>query len=126
MKKGFKVLGITALIGAVAALIPYKVKKDEETGETKAKALLWEGSHTPATELHEREITVNVRPDLSVLKKKAEEVEEKLNSEVELPAVEIETPVIEEDNPFFAAEPPVDAPEIPVVEAPDAPEAPIE
>ena len=40
-----KVLGITA---AVAALTPYEVKKDEETGATTVKALLWGAKYTPA------------------------------------------------------------------------------
>ncbi len=38
MKKFWKVLGITA---AVAALTPYRIYKDEETGEKKIEALLW-------------------------------------------------------------------------------------
>lgn len=38
MKKFLKFLGLTAL---AAALIPYRVEKDEETGEKSYDALLW-------------------------------------------------------------------------------------
>ncbi len=57
IKTVLKVLGAAAV---VAGLTPYKVKKDEETGEIKAKALLWNGSYTPATEENEKNISVNV------------------------------------------------------------------
>lgn len=40
-----KVLGAAA---AVAALTPYKVEKDDETGATTLKALLWGAKYTPA------------------------------------------------------------------------------
>ena len=110
MKAIWKVLGITSLAAAAAALVPYKVKKDEETGETKAKALLWEGSHTPGTEDHEREIVVNVKPDLTPLKQKVDEIKEKVVSESE-PVdidVDLEIPVID-----------------PASEAPETPEVPL-
>ena len=69
MKKGLKVLGITALVGAVAALVPYTVKKDRKTGETKAKALLWNADYTPKTETSDAKVDVgiNLLPDLSNL-----------------------------------------------------------
>ena len=41
MKKFLKVLGAAALI---AGLTPYQVEKNEETGERKVKALLWQVS----------------------------------------------------------------------------------
>lgn len=44
MKKFWKVLGITA---AVAALAPYRINKDEETGEKKVEALLWRATAAP-------------------------------------------------------------------------------
>ena len=44
MKKFWKVLGITA---AVAALTPYRMGKDEETGEKKVEALLWRATAGP-------------------------------------------------------------------------------
>ena len=52
-----KVLGAAA---AVAALIPYKVEKDEETGATTMKALLWKAKHTPATEETGRDIDLTI------------------------------------------------------------------
>ena len=95
MKAIWKVLGITSLAAAAAALVPYKVKKDEETGQTKAKALVWEGRHIPATEEHEREIIVNVKPDLAPLKQKVDEIKEKVGSEAETPDTDFEFPVID-------------------------------
>ena len=41
MKTFWKVL---AGIAALAAVTPYSVEKDEETGETKVKALIWNAS----------------------------------------------------------------------------------
>ena len=44
MKKVLKILGITA---AVAALTPYRIHKDKETGEKKVEALLWRATAAP-------------------------------------------------------------------------------
>ena len=52
-----KVLGAAA---AVAALTPYKVEKDEETGVTNIKALLWGARYTPATGETGRDIDVTL------------------------------------------------------------------
>ena len=52
-----KVLGAAA---AVAALTPYKVEKDEETGATNIMALLWGARYTPATEESGRGIDVTL------------------------------------------------------------------
>ena len=57
MKKLWKVLGIAA---AVAALAPYKVEKDDETGATNIRALLWGARYTPATEQTGRDIDVTL------------------------------------------------------------------
>lgn len=40
MKKFWKVLGITAL---AAALVPYRVEKDDKNGDVTFDALLWQG-----------------------------------------------------------------------------------
>ena len=45
LSRVLKVLGAAA---AVASLIPYEVEKDEETGVTSMKALLWGAKYTPA------------------------------------------------------------------------------
>jgi len=45
MKKLWKALGITAL---AATLIPYRVRKDHETGATTMDALLWQATRRPA------------------------------------------------------------------------------
>ena len=50
-----KALGAAA---AVAALTPYKVERDEETGSTTMKALLWGAKYTPATEESGRNVDV--------------------------------------------------------------------
>lgn len=44
MKKVLKILGITA---AVAALTPYRIHKDKETGEKKVEALPWRATAAP-------------------------------------------------------------------------------
>ena len=50
-----KVLGAAA---AVAALTPYQVEKDEETGVTTLKALLWGAKYSPAAEGTGRDVDV--------------------------------------------------------------------
>ena len=50
-----KVLGAAA---AVAALTPYQVEKDEETGVTSMRALLWGAEYTPATGESNRDLNV--------------------------------------------------------------------
>lgn len=47
MKHGWKILGAAAL---AAALTPYRISKNEETGERKIQALLWEAIRTPKSE----------------------------------------------------------------------------
>ena len=55
ISKVLKVLGAAA---AVAALTPYKVETDEETGVTKIKALLWGAKYTPADDGTGRNVDV--------------------------------------------------------------------
>ena len=55
ISKVLKVLGAAA---AVAALTPYKVERDEETGVTTMKALLWDAKYTPAAEGTGRDVNV--------------------------------------------------------------------
>ena len=58
MKKFWKVLGLGAL---VAGLTPYKVEKDEETGEKSYQALLWRITSAPSQEEGEkRRIDINL------------------------------------------------------------------
>lgn len=47
MKKIWKVLGVAAL---AIGLTPYRVEKDEETGEKKVQALLWQMTRRPIEE----------------------------------------------------------------------------
>lgn len=56
MKTFWKVLGFAAL---VAGLTPYKVNKDEETGENSYQALLWRGSTKPGEGEGKREVLIN-------------------------------------------------------------------
>lgn len=57
MKKFWKFLGITAL---AAALIPYRVNKDDETGDLTLDALLWQGKKSIRD--GEKHINVNFAP----------------------------------------------------------------
>ena len=66
----WKLLGAAA---ALAGLAPYKVNKDEETGEVKVKALLWNATYAPATE--EKDKTVDVHFGLNVPGKEKKEDE---------------------------------------------------
>ena len=52
-----KVLGAAA---AVAALTPYQVEKDEETGVTTMKALLWGVKYTPAAGEAGRDVDITL------------------------------------------------------------------
>lgn len=56
MKTFWKVLGFAAL---AAGLTPYKVDKNEETGESSYQALLWRGSTKPGEDGGKREVLVN-------------------------------------------------------------------
>ena len=53
-----KVLKVLGAVAAVAALTPYQVERDEETGTTTLKALLWSAKHTPAAEETGRNVDV--------------------------------------------------------------------
>lgn len=57
MKKFWKFLGITAL---AAALLPYRVNRDEETGDLTLDALLWQGKKSIRD--GEKHINVNFAP----------------------------------------------------------------
>ncbi|MBD5150819.1 MAG: hypothetical protein HDT18_10760 [Oscillibacter sp.] len=57
MKKFWKILGLGALI---AGLTPYKVEKNEETGENSYQALLWRITSAPGDEETKREIGINL------------------------------------------------------------------
>ena len=56
MKKFWKVLGLGAL---VAGLTPYKVEKDEERGEKRYQALLWQAT-VSSGEREEKKVDVNL------------------------------------------------------------------
>ena len=64
-----KVLGAAA---AVAALTPYQVEKDEETGVTTMKALLWGAKYTPATGETGRDVDVTLGLNVPKLAAKKE------------------------------------------------------
>lgn len=55
MKKIWKVLGVAAL---AVGFTPYHVEKDEETGEKKIQALLWQMTRKPMEEEKE-EVSIN-------------------------------------------------------------------
>ena len=54
------VLKVFGAAAAVAALTPYRVEKDEETGVTTMKALLWGAKYTPAAEGTGRNVDVTI------------------------------------------------------------------
>ena len=57
MKKFWKILGLGAL---AAGLTPYKVEKNEETGEKSYQALLWRITSAPGSGDNKREININL------------------------------------------------------------------
>ena len=57
MKKFWKILGLGAL---AVGLTPYKVEKNEETGENSYQALLWRITSTPGDGETKREIGINL------------------------------------------------------------------
>lgn len=57
MKTFWKVLGFAAL---AAGLTPYKVEKNEETGENNYQALLWRGTSKPGEGDEKRNIAINL------------------------------------------------------------------
>ena len=60
ISKVLKVLGAAA---AVAALTPYKVEKDEETGATTVRALLWGAKYTDSS----RDLSIDLGPHIPTL-----------------------------------------------------------
>jgi len=52
-----KVFGAAAL---VAGLTPYRITRDEETGEKKVRALFWEATSGPKTEDEEKNLSVHL------------------------------------------------------------------
>ncbi len=52
-----KVFGTAALLGS---LIPYRVSTDEDTGEKKYRALLWEATQTPQDDGEKKSLSVHV------------------------------------------------------------------
>lgn len=52
-----KVFGAAAL---VAGLTPYRITRDEETGEKKVRALFWEATSGPKTEGEEKDLSVHL------------------------------------------------------------------
>ncbi len=58
MKKGWKIVGAVA---ALAALLPYSVKKDEENDKVTVRALLWKYTNQPDHETPDkRNISIDI------------------------------------------------------------------
>ena len=57
MNNVWKVLGITAL---AASLLPYRVHKDEETGEKTVEALLWQAKRGPGQDGDKDQIDIDL------------------------------------------------------------------
>ncbi len=47
MKKGFKIAGAVAGLAALAAILPYSCRKDEESDKLTVQALLWKYTNQP-------------------------------------------------------------------------------
>ena len=104
MKKGWKIVGALA---ALAALLPYSVKKDDENEKLTVQALLWKYTSQPDHETPDRR---NISIDIGFQKPMAEENDDLIIAD---------TPSIEEDTSTCYIEPsstpkPEDEPETPV------------
>ena len=113
MKTFLKVLGTTALL---AALVPVKFQKDEETGEMSCQSLLWKLKVAPAKGDENTEIGLNLMegvltaPLMDAIAAKAEDEPHIFTDEL----------TVDYDAPAGDAFPHDEV----VVEAPQAPEAP--
>lgn len=92
MKKFLKFLGITAL---AAALVPYRVDKDEETGDLTLDALLWQGKRSVRD--GEKHINVNFAPWFSPHRTDDLDSLEPEDPEEDLEALEEDLEALEED-----------------------------
>ncbi len=63
--KLWKALAAIAGVAAAAALIPYQVEKDEETGVTTMKALAWTAVKAPNPEDGGTQVEVSILPGLT-------------------------------------------------------------
>ena len=120
MKTFWKVLGAALAVG----LTPYKVDKNEETGETSYQALLWRITSTPGEDDSHRDIGINLGEGTltSKLLNTSETAEEPHIFSDELCVEYNGTPVTEPPAPEAPAEPE----EVPVVETPVEAEVPAE
>ena len=89
MKKGFKIFSAVAGLAALAALVPYSVKKDEEKDETTAYALLWKYTNKPNPEGNR---TISI--DIGFHNPAEEEIDDLLMGENDL--ILVDAPVVEE------------------------------
>ena len=81
MKKGWKIVGAVA---ALAALLPYSVKKDEDADKLTVRALLWKYTNQPDHETPDRR---NISIDIGFQNPMAEnEVDQPID--IDLPEVE--------------------------------------
>ncbi len=137
MKTFLKLLGTTALL---AAVVPIRVQKDEETGKTSYQSLLWKLNVTPAGEDGKTEVGLDLAngvltaPLMNALAAKAEEEPHLFTDSLHVDYDAKEGDVFPEEEAVVEAAidsiPPVDpvAPEAPTSpetsEVPEAPEAP--
>lgn len=91
MKNIWKVLAAAA---AITALVPYRVDKDGETGETQVTALLWKATHSPKTEEHDQEVIVDVGLNLPIT----------AEAEIEADEAEIDESEMYDDDVVLATE----------------------
>lgn len=117
MKKLWKVLGIAAL---AVGLTPYKVEKDEKTGENKYQALFWQGTRLAKTgdgEKGEISITVGFNPPV-----KKEEEAHLFSDDLSVEYASVPVKAENADNAGTEAEPAQSGEEAVQPEAESAPE----
>lgn len=113
MKTFLKVLGTTALL---AAVVPVKVQKDEETGKTSYQSLLWKLNITPNGENGGTDVGLDLANGV-LTAPLMEAVAAKRDGETHLFTDSLHVDYDAKDGDVFPEEEPV-------VEAPEAPEAP--
>lgn len=118
-----KVFGAAAL---VAGLTPYRITRDEETGEKKVRALFWEATSGPSAEGEEKDLSVHLG-FFSPVEQEDDEPHffadeltvEYSREETEAPAEEEEPEAVEEEAPAAEEEAEVEAEPEEEAEAPE-------
>ena len=119
MKKGLKIAGTIAGLAALAAVLPYSCKKDEENDKLTVQALLWKYTNQPDHETPgNRKVSIDIglhnpfavenddllmddEDDLILMNAPAVEVEAAPQCDIELTL----EPKLDDEEPVASAEP---------------------